>query len=429
MNKYNIKVSLAPVQRKDGTYPVRIRVTWSAQRIDITLPESITPDWWDSSAQRPRPRYASSDGRITSASINASINRVVSDIDNRFARARVEGRVPSRNEIAEGLVCGKRKNASESDFRAVRLMRVYVAEMERTNGWQHNTSKHFVTISRHIEAYDSNVSVSDISDDWLSDFVAFLVSRGLQNSTITAMVSHTKWYLRWALRKGYTTDTSWQDFRVRLKQPDKPVVYLTIEELHIIMSHDYAADSLPHLNSVRDAFVLQCSTGLRYSDLASLTWSMITDDCIRFVTRKTSDPLVVELNNISRSVLAKYSELTNDGPDSHVMRVISNQKYNDYLKDVGRLAGIDSPISVTTMNGGRRTDRTYSKWELITSHVGRKTFVVSMLTAGVSPLTVMKWTGHKNYKTMEPYTDISDRQRRESVELFNRLAAKDDNDS
>ena len=47
------------------------------------------------------------------------------------------------------------------------------------------------------------------------------------------------------------------------------------------------------------------------------------------------------------------------------------------------------------------------KWEMIGSHVSRRTFVCNALMLGISPNIVMKWTGHSDYKSMRPYIDIS----------------------
>jgi integrase len=66
-----------------------------------------------------------------------------------------------------------------------------------------------------------------------------------------------------------------------------------------------------------------------------------------------------------------------------------------------------------------RVDETYQKWELLSTHAGRRTFVCNALMLGIAPDIVMKWTGHSNYKAMKPYIDISDKAKRQAMDLFN----------
>lgn len=424
--KYAIRFSLGAT-KKDGSRSIRLRVTWASQRLDITLPASIPQDWWDSASQRPKPRYISADGRTSAATITAAINAITAQVDERFDRARIAGRIPTYDEVADGLVGGRRHN-DDSDDTVITLMRQYVTAMERENGWQYNTSKHFATISGHISDFAPSACMGDITSQWIADLSAHMTAKGLQNATVNTMVTRLRWFLRWADKNGHHPAPGWDDFRPRLKAPPKPVIYLTIEELHALIEHDYTADSFPHLDNVRDVFVMQCATGLRYSDIARLTWEMVSPTAISITTQKTAEPLVIDVNDLSRMVLAKYRPLARtkeDGtPTGPVLHVVSNQKYNMYIKEVCRLAGIDTPVAVTKMVGSRRIETTHPKWELVTTHVGRKTFVVTMLTAGASPLAVMRFTGHKDYKTMSPYIAISDTLRHQATAAFNAATKK-----
>ena len=66
----------------------------------------------------------------------------------------------------------------------------------------------------------------------------------------------------------------------------------------------------------------------------------------------------------------------------------------------------DEEIRVTTYKGNVRTDEIHPKWELVGTHTGRRTFIVTTLSLGIPPNIVMKWTGHSDYKSMKPYIDI-----------------------
>ena len=103
------------------------------------------------------------------------------------------------------------------------------------------------------------------------------------------------------------------------------------------------------------------------------------------------------------------------------MPVISNQKMNDYLKELCRLAEIDEPIRETYYKGNERIDEVTPKCELLGTHAGRRTFICNALSLGIPAQVEMKWTGHSDYKAMKPYIDIADEIKANAMSKFNSL--------
>ncbi len=100
--------------------------------------------------------------------------------------------------------------------------------------------------------------------------------------------------------------------------------------------------------------------------------------------------------------------------------MISNQKMNDYIKELGQLCKIDKPITVTYYKGNQRFDEVHPKYKLLGTHSGRRTFICNALILGIAPHVVMKWTGHSDYKSRRPYIDVADAAKAEAMKLFNR---------
>jgi site-specific recombinase, phage integrase family len=151
----------------------------------------------------------------------------------------------------------------------------------------------------------------------------------------------------------------------------------------------------------------------------NLKRSDVKDDCIEITTVKTADSLVIELNNHSRAILEKYKDIAFEG--DKVLPVVSNQKMNLYLKELCQLAGIDEPIRETYYRGNERVDEVLPKYELVGTHVGRRTFICNALSLGIPAQVVMKWTGHNDYKAMKPYIDIADKIKSDAMSKFNNL--------
>lgn len=136
------------------------------------------------------------------------------------------------------------------------------------------------------------------------------------------------------------------------------------------------------------------------------------------VTQKTVDGLRIELNNYSKAILDKYKNtpFLND----KALPVISNVKMNEYLKELRELAGINEPQRIIYFKGNERIEEVHSKYALLTTHCGRRTFIVNALFLGIPAEVVMRWTGHSNYKAMKPYRKIVDTLKEQEMTKFNR---------
>ncbi|MEE6130443.1 site-specific integrase, partial [Chryseobacterium arthrosphaerae] len=153
-----------------------------------------------------------------------------------------------------------------------------------------------------------------------------------------------------------------------------------------------------------------------YSDVYNLKKSDIKESYIEITTLKTSDNLIIELNNRSREILEKYND--EKFCQNKALPVISNQKMNDYLKELAELAEIDELVTQTYFKGNERIEEVSPKYSLISTHAGRRTFVCNALSLGIPPQVVMKWTGHSDYKAMKPYIDIADEIKATAMEKF-----------
>ena len=208
-------------------------------------------------------------------------------------------------------------------------------------------------------------------------------------------------------------------FRPKLKETQKKIIFLDKEELDKVKNLEIPT-SKQYLERVRDVFLFCCFTGLRYSDAYNLRKSDIKGQCIEITTVKTADSLTIELNKMSKAILTKYKKV--EFENNKALPVISNQKMNEYLKELGELAGINIPIRQTYYVGNNRIDEVRPKYELLGTHVGRKTFIVNALSMGIPVNIVMKWTGHSDYKSMKPYIDIVDSIKAQSMKKFDTLA-------
>lgn len=142
------------------------------------------------------------------------------------------------------------------------------------------------------------------------------------------------------------------------------------------------------LAKTRDLFCFCAFTSLRYSDMASLKRTDIDGDKIYITTKKTNDRLPIDLSKNAKAILEKYKD--EQFPFGLALPVISNQKMNHYLKDLGELCGFTAPITIVCYRAGQRVEETYPKYSLIGTHAARRTFICFALSSGIPPQVVMK---------------------------------------
>ena len=377
---------------------------------------------WITEAQRCKAGTTHGKKRVSAAEINNEIQRLEMLADNVFKTFEVEGRTPTIDEYRDAFNAanGKATGAPVDRPTFVQIFDRFTREAGARNGWTRSTSMKFTALRRHLYDYNPALDLGSLTDADLQGFIDYQIHAvGLRNTTVDKYADLVRWFLRWASSEGLYTGTLQTTWRPRLKGTDgnhREIVYLTWQELLRVYNFP-VPESLSHLARVRDVFCFQCFTSLRYSDVFKLRRSDVKDTYLSVVTQKTTDGLRIELNDYSRAILDKYANCR--FPDDKALPVLANSLANRYLKELGKLAGIDEPQRVVYFQGSRRCEEVRPKWALLTTHCGRRTFVVNALRLGIPAEVIMKWTGHSDYKAMRPYVKIVDDLKEQEMRKFN----------
>ncbi len=424
---YRVKFILHKRKKGDEKgLPIRMRVTLRGQTpIDFPLGLKIDLDKWDSKKEKPKTPKTTED-KANASRINRTIGEYQTNIEEVFNRYElIHKRVPSTAEVKAMFndFIGKEPiyQSGDDNLDFWGIMDLFIKTMSIQNQWSVGTTTAFRTHKNYLYKYKPNLCFATFTEEIAQGFVNYLQGKGFKNSTVSKQLSLLRWFLRWASQKDYYEGKLHETFKPKFKGTaghNKEIIYLSNEELRqlqafqIPQKHEY-------LEKVRDVFLFQCFTGLRYSDVAKLKRSDIKDGFISVVTQKTTDGLRIELNKHSQAILDKYADIV--FPKDLALPIISNQKTNKYLKDLARLAGLNEPTRITYFKGNSRIEEVLPKWELLSSHVGRRTFVVLALQLGIPIEVVMRWTGHKNYEAIKPYTKIVDDLKARSMSRFDDL--------
>jgi integrase len=406
---------------KAGDAPIRVSVMICGVRLVTSTGYSINPQKWDSERQRVKQGASNSRG-ILYSTINAHLASIESQATSLENRCLTDGSKVTKDTIRENIATGINRTPTIKASREKSLLDrfdEFVKESGRKRDWTEATYTKFATLRSHIVSFKDNPSFEDFNEAGLDEYVEYMRhSLGFLNSTIGKQMGFLKWFLRWANAKGYNQETAFLNYRVKAKTADNTIVFLSWPELMTVYNFEFP-ETKQYLSRVRDVFCFCCFTGLRYSDVRNLRKSDIKEDSICITTQKTADTLVIETNKYARGILDKYSDFV--FKDDRALPVISNQKMNAYLKELGELCGIDEPIRITYYRGNERIDVVHPKYELLGTHTGRRTFISNALILGIPPHVVMRWTGHSDYSAMRPYIAVAEREKAKEMEKFNTI--------
>ena len=417
-------------RKKDGVLitenvPIRMRVNFASKRIEFTTGYRIDSAKWDADKQRVK-NGCSNKLKQSASEINASLLEYYTEIQSIFKRFEVEDVMPTPKQIKEAFNAlhkpmseepKPKKEALSCDF--FQVFDDFVEDCGRQNDWTNSTYEKFAAVKNHLMNFREGLTFEFFDERGLNDYISYLRDvKEMRNTTIGKQLSFLKWFLRWAFKKGVHQNNAYDSYKPKFKSTQKKIIFLTWDELNRLREFKIPSNKQA-LERVRDVFLFQCFTGLRYSDVFNLRRSDIKGDHIEVTTVKTSDSLIIELNNHSKAILDKYKDVAFE--DDKVLPVITNQKMNDYLKELAEMAGIDEPIRQTYYKGNERIDEITPKYALLGTHAGRRTFICNALALGIPPQVVMKWTGHSDYKAMKPYIDIADDIKANAMSKFNQL--------
>lgn len=217
-----------------------------------------------------------------------------------------------------------------------------------------------------------DTEVKHITCSMIDSFYIYLQSR-YNTATSASHMTRLKTVITYAINDGRLQINPFKN--VKIKHQKKKIEYLTEEELNKIYTLEIDNKSL---DEIRDAFILQASTGLAYIDLYNLTKDdiKIDENGNHYITKsrhKTNSEYTTVILPQGVQVLKKHN---------YQLHIISNQKYNQFLKVIQGLAGIETRL---------------------TTHLARKTFCCTLLNRGVSINTVAKCAGHQDIKITRSY--------------------------
>lgn len=385
-----------------GRCSVRIRVC-SQGRVDLYSGIMVKPKQWSSNRQRVK-QGSTVDGFDYDV-LNNNIEKQEQFVRDYFNLAATRSVEPSLQDLKTRF--NKRFKISETAKAGEFFLAFdeFRRQQQKARAWKQDMIDVFARLQKSVEAFRPNMKFSDLSVKTMDEFMRHL-SKTMYNDTIKKNLSYFRQFIVWAQKRNYAIHEEYFTFEPRLQTAKKQVRFLTREELDTIYSLDLSYDE--QLERTRDFFVFQCFTALRYSDLKQLKHDNIHqrengDYYIDIVTEKDEDRVSYKLASKAVAIYTKYKDMKLE--NDRVFPILTNQKYNDHLKDLGKVAKLKGEWIDYEYRLDKEEIKRIPKEDLST-HTARRTFVSLAHAAGSTLEEISMITSHSDVGKMTPYLKV-----------------------
>jgi integrase/recombinase XerD len=402
-----IKFKLAKSRpSKNGEYPIYLRFNHSDTELVYPTGEKCTLDQWDEEKQkfkRSMPGYQQA---------NEFLQLLRERLTTAYRELRNVGLPITNDTLRNGL------NAKKSPTVVTDLATLYEEYRLRcvADGYKIGTTKSMATTSARLRRWQrakGKVYATHYTDDKHKSLLQFLYSENLHPNTVGCVCKHIITFFN-NLPAGLKLHP--EHAKITKQSVDTERIWLNDYELEKIER----AELPEHLARTRDAFLFQCWSGLRYKDLRRITnaniiqrdgYKALAFIADKSVSRKIGKTKTVEVPILPKAVII----LETYAKDYRLLPVLTNQKYNDNLKDIARIAGIVQPTEILVQRDGRLVVKAVPKYELVTSHIARHTYATLSLVKGVPLEVVSKALGHSKLQTTMIYAKIANEWKNQSI--------------
>ncbi|MDR2824137.1 MAG: site-specific integrase [Prevotellaceae bacterium] len=364
----------------------------------------INPQHWNKRNSRARDLVECTTKDI----INARLNQLEAETDKFVMHLKAEGKQPTKENLRDflnNLANPKNDKPTFADF---------INEFTSNGTTKINpTTGRYVTL-RTVQGYQKfrdyfaqfeatqkrKYDFENIDLDFYEDFTAFLRKVGLSTNTIGKSIRLLKTVLNEATEKGINQKTAYKSHRFKVVEEESDTIYLNENELNQLYNFDFSNNK--RLERVRDLFLVGAWTGLRFSDFTRISRENIKGNFIEIEQQKTGKRVLIPLHPVVSEIWQKYGEKS---PPN-----ITNQKLNDYIKEVCQKVGITEHEQKAITKGGVKTLTRYEKWKLVSSHTARRSFATNLFLSGFPTLSIMQVTGHRTEKAFMRYIKVTPEQ-------------------
>ena len=387
-----INFRLNKKNKNDKTGFLRMDFSYTGKRFRYFFGISLPDNHWSNTKQRVKSSVSNS------LEINKRLSEVEKDIVKIYYELINNNITPSNAMLKQRLDESLRGISSQLSFYefVVEFIKRSANTKKPSTIKEYNyTINDLKTFEKHIKR---RIEWDTIDMKFYDAYMDYQYNvKGNSQNLFGKRIKTLKTFLNDAYERGANKHLMYKGFKVLQKETD--AIYLTEDEIEKIYQLDLTENK--RLEKVRDLFIVECNTGVRFEDLMHIENENVLENSIKIKIRKTGDILNTLLLPDTAVILNKYN---------YQLPRISNTNYNLYIKEIGELAGINDTIIHNTYKAGKEISIKQKKFELISSHTSRRSFATNMYHRGYSSVLIMSIIGHKKESTFLKYIRITNEE-------------------
>jgi integrase len=370
--------------RKDGTAPVQCRVTIKGQRTEFSLNHRISPSEWKEFESKNKHRKASL----------IELSDIIFNWEKKLKRHYQEIIESGQNPTVSLLrvkVLGLDK-----DKTLMEITSIFYKYKESRVGQNYSkeslsklrTSYRFLQEFIYKKYKTKDININEVNKQFLVELESyFITEKGNSNNTMANHIKKIRSAVNFAWHNDIITKHIFKGYRLKVVHSER--TYLEKHELTLLENKKF---ELERLQAVKDLFLFCCYTGLSYIDLKTLSKEHILShidarNWISMKREKTDVKFEVPALSAAQALIIKYKDHPLVEGTNKIFPVISNQRLNSYLKEIGDLSGIKKSLHFKA---------------------SRHTFGTTICADNQVPIeTTAKMMGHKRLSSTAIYYKIS----------------------
>jgi integrase len=388
-------------KNKDGETLIYLKAYFKneGKKFVYSTGETINPNEWDFVNRQPN----NLTGRTAKADRQRTIKIQLDRYSNFFAKITDRYKNTGQEISIENIRVEfdskfKRTKAIGNSFFSVYDIFLKEKKEDRTDEANStSTIKRYEYNKALLESFEKHINkklhFNKIDKKFYNAFLSYCISEKKHSTnTLSRNIGLFKTFMYWSLENGYTYKSEFKEFK-NIKKEITDEIALTLEQVTEIFNHDFSKN--PRLERVRDLFVFGCVTGMRYSNYSKVRKTDISDNFIKVRDEKNNaKTLTIPLNDYSSFILKKYD---------YKLPKITNQKFNEYIKEVIEKVGYKDDIKKTFKIGKEIIETISPFYDRISSHSARRSFITIMKNKKIPDKVIMSYTGHKSLEVFNQY--------------------------
>jgi integrase len=381
---------------------IYLHFVYSGNRLFYSFGQFVRTEDWDDAKERVIKKQATTmDGKFKVNDLLESLEKLCIKTYNES----LKNGIPAPAQIKKALEDFVNQNHSEkTDTNTFfNLTKRFINGEIKNKGKDKSRASlnNYNAVTKHLKDFETKAKYKITFDAITLDFFYKYTSHLKDNlklapNSIAKDISILKVFMGEAVDLGYTTNMQFKHKKFAFNEVETDQVYLTEHELLALYKFKLSSNKL---EQVRDLFIFGAWVGLRFSDFSNIKPDNIVqiegDYFIKVITQKTKELVIIPCNPVVLDIFNKYSHNANRLP-----KTLSNQKFNDYVKDVCKEAGLNETGRLST-NPGKEL------WECVSSHSARRSFATNYYLQGFPTIDLMKITGHKTESAFLKYIRVS----------------------